>query len=357
MSRFDVEYVLPLHRSDGADAGDLGDLARYLRRLSRLLDVTVVDSSPPHQFEIHALAFGPTVRHLRPDPWPGRNGKVRNVMTGIRVARHEQVVLADDDVRYDANALARAVAVLHEADVVVPQNVFTEWPWHARWDTARQLINRAFGGDYPGTLLVRRSRLAAHGYDGDVLFENLQLIRTVAADGGTVHRAPDLYVGRRPPTWRHFRSQRVRQAYDDFAQPTRLIAEAILLPTVTALCLRAGLKPAALLAAVSAALAETGRRRGGGSQVFPRTASLWAPLWVAERAVCVWLAIGLRFTGGVRYGEHRIRHAATAPARRSVLRAPAAGAPNLPVHRIVDEPRAGAGHPTTVDRVADRELT
>jgi hypothetical protein len=46
--------------------------------------------------------------------------------------------------------------------------------------------------------------------------------------------------------------------------------------------------------------------------VFEPTAALWAPLWVAERAVTVWLALGQRlFGGGVRYGEGRLRDAAS----------------------------------------------
>ena len=129
--------------------------------------------------------------------------------------------------RYERKTLAEGLDLLQDADLIVPQNVFTTWPWHARWDTARQLINRALGSDYPGTVLVRRDMLADRGYHGDVLFENLQLMRTVTARGGVIRRARGLYVGR-PPTTRHFLSQRIRQAYDDFAQPTRLAVEAAL---------------------------------------------------------------------------------------------------------------------------------
>ena len=318
MSRYDAEYVLPLRWHDDHD---LADLTAYLRELSQLLDVTVVDSSQPALFEAHRRAWAGIVRHLKPQQWPGRNGKVRNVMTGLRSARHERVILADDDVRYEAVALARGLQLLEGVDLVVPQNVFTAWPWHARWDTARQVINRAFGGDYPGTVFVRRSVIATEGYDGDVLFENLQLMRTVAA-GGSVHRALDLYVGRRPPTSRHFRSQRVRQAYDDFAQPARLVTEAMLLPTAVLAWRCSGARSLAAAAAVGVVLAETGRRRSGGRTAFPATTSLWAPVWLIERAVCIWLAIGLRCIGGVRYSDGRIRHAATTPRQRRPQRLP-----------------------------------
>ena len=71
-----------------------------------------------------------------------------------------------------------------------------------------------------------------------------------------------------------------------------------------------------------ALLAEVGRRRHGGRAVVPATAALWAPLWVAERAVCVWLAVGWRLAGGVPYAGQRLVTAAHSPAtlRRRAVR-------------------------------------
>src|SRR5213076_2669193 len=109
-------------------------------------------------------------------------------------------------------------------DLVVPQNFFEPRPWHVYWDTTRTLINRAFGYDFPGSVGVRRAvLLGAGGYDPDVLFENLELIRTVQAVGGRVMAPPDLYVRRLPPSSRRFMEQRVRQAYDDLARPVRFL--------------------------------------------------------------------------------------------------------------------------------------
>jgi len=223
-------------------------------------------------------------------------------VTGVRAATHERVLVADDDVRYDDEGLERMSTSLGEADLVRPQNYFDPLPWHAKWDTARTLINRAFGADYPGTLGVRRSMLlAAGGYDGDCLFENLELIRTVRAVGGRVVSPLDLYVRRLPPPADHFWSQRVRQAYDDFALPVRMAGELAVVPVVIALARRdvRALSAAALLAMVTA---EAGRRRAGGAAVFPVSCSLMAPAWLAERGVCAWLAVWQRLVhGGVPY--------------------------------------------------------
>lgn len=305
--RLPGEYVLPLRwtKDNGAD-----ELTAYLTRLSSWIDVTVVDGSPADLFDDHARLWVPIVRHVPPDPRPGGNGKVAGVMTGLVRARHDRVILGDDDVRYERPELERMLDALDSAEIVRPQNYFLTLPWHARWDTGRTLINRSLGSDYPGTLGVRRSIvLDAGGYDGDVLFENLELIRTVRAAGGRENRADDIFVARQPPDAGHFIHQRVRQAYDDFAQPWRLVAELALLP----LGVWAARKPARLFAVLCLAclVAERGRRRSGGREVFPPTSAVWAPAWLAERAVCVWFAVFTRMRGGARYGESRLRNAAT----------------------------------------------
>ena len=291
-----ADYILPI-RTDSVDGAD--ELAEYVRELSTVVRVVVVDGSPRH---IHAcldrLLEG-TAEHVRPDSrFRCRNGKVAGVLTGLALATHDKVVIADDDVRWDVTALGRVAALLDSYDVVRPQNCFAApMPWHARWDSARSLVNRALrSADFPGTLGVRREFLA-DGYDGDVLFENLELIRTVKARGGRESIPLDLYVRRRPPTTAHFRDQRIRQAYDSFAEPGRLAVELSLVPLAVAARRRV-----ALLACLAVAIAEVGRRRAGGRAVFPASTSLWAPAWVAERAVCSWLAVLARLRGGARYG-------------------------------------------------------
>lgn len=296
------------------DDHDFDDLTAYLAMLARSIPVTVVDASPEHVFAQHARAW-PFVRHVRPT-WPGMNGNARGAMTGIKAARGERIIIADDDVRYEPEQLSDLLRRLERADFVRVQNVFVPAPWHARWDTGRSLLNRALGGDFSGTVAVRRSFVIDRGgYDTDVLFENLQLERTVRARGGRIEVAHDLYVMRRPPEVRRFLEQRVRQAYDDFAQPARLVRELALMPLAIA-AVASGRSRALLWASLGIiAIAERGRRRAGGAAVFPRTAALWAPLWVAERAVTVWLAGVLRLRGGVKYRDMRLVRAAASVSR------------------------------------------
>jgi hypothetical protein len=196
---------------------------------------------------------------------------------------------------------------------VRPQNYFDPLPWHACWDTSRTLINRVWSADFPGTLAVRRSALIATGGYDPVLFENLELIRTLKAAGGREEIVPGLFVARRPPKLQHFFKQRTRQAYDDFAEPRRLAAELGLLPMIAcACCLPASRRRAALLAlaAVPVLLAWIGRQRHSGAGVFPFRAVWYAPLWSLERAVCVWIALAFRLGGGVPYAGTRLKTAA-----------------------------------------------
>jgi hypothetical protein len=301
-------YVLPLRRRDGRGRSGL---TSYLRDLSEMCaEVIVVDGSDRDIFDANAAAWQAHVRHLAPrSPEAFLNGKVAGVLTALDEAIHEQIVIADDDVRYDGAALRAVLQALTTADLVRPQNYFSPLPWHARWDTARTLLNRAVGGDFPGTLAVRRSLLRSiGGYDGDVLFENLELMRTVEAHGGRIANRPDLYVRRLPPSSAQFLAQRVRQAYDDFACPARMTMWLTLVP-ISAACAFSRRRGAIGAAAVaSVAVAEYGRRRLDGSGRFPASASWLAPLWLLERGVCAWLALAARLVhGGVRYHGRRIK--------------------------------------------------
>ncbi len=320
----EAAYVLPLRWSE---AGPIGELVAYLRALGEgglVTEVLVIDGSPPPLFESHAEALRGIATHLAPHgdlTYP--MGKVNGVITGVRECSCERVVIADDDVRYEPAALARTLALLAEADLVRPQNYFSELPWHARWDTARSLLNRVFTGDpdfplgdFPGTLAVRRSSFLRSGaYDGRALFENLELMRTIVATGGTVITPLDLYVARRAPGTAHFLSQRVRQAYDDFAIPARLGAFLAIGPGAIELARRGRGRHLALAALATIGLAELGRRRANGAERFPLSGALLAPAWVGERSICSWLALGSKLRGGVPYGDRRLPHSASSMRR------------------------------------------
>jgi hypothetical protein len=316
--RLALSYILPL-RAEAADP----ELLAYLRALATEVDdLIVVDGSPDPVHRAHAATLGSGVRHLKPEVALPM-GKVANVRTGLAHARHDRVVIADDDVRWTRAALAEAIAGLDRAEVVRPANRFEPERWHTRWDTGRILVARATGGDWPGTMVVRRSALPPFGYAGDCLFENLELVRTVRAAGGRELVLHGLLVPRRPPTTGKFLEQRVRQAYDELARPARLVVELAIAPVIF---LGRG-RAAGVVAAAAVGLAEIGRRRAGGAYAWRPTAPLWAPFWVIERSVTVWVALLLRATGGAPVRGTRVRRAAhrERELRRRLRAAPRAG--------------------------------
>lgn len=344
-------YLVPIRWSR---PGAFADLPEYLRGLAEVAQVVVVDGSHPDVRAANAEALGGAALHVAVYPELERAaqmGKVAGVLTGLRQAVHEAVVIADDDVRWDHEQLTRAVALLAEADVVIPQNHFDPLPWHARWDTGRSLLARATVGDWPGTLVVRGSALdAAGGYDGTALFENLELVRTVRAVGGRAVRANDVLVRRLPPDAEHFRAQRVRQAYDELARPGVLAVELAIAPAVVAAVALRRPRWVVAGAAASVLLAEVGRRRAGGRRAFPPDTPLFAPLWVAERACTAWVAVGARLRGGARYRDGRLRLAANT---ERALRRRLGGVDRGP-RPPLDAPRPGSTevaealeHPTT----------
>ena len=294
-----LSYLVPV-RGDHVDE----ELVTYVAGLVPVVeDVIVVDGSDEDVYDSHSRRLPSSVRHLRPERVTPM-GKVGGVLTGLAYARHDLVVIADDDVRWDRHMLERAVAKLGGVQVGRPQHVFDPSPWHARWDTGRMLLNRAGSGDWPGTMLVRRSALP-HGYAGDALFENLEMVRTVRAAGGSERVLFDVVVPRRPPSSGRFWEQRVRQAYDEWARPWRLVFQLTWLPLVVFRPRRAiGL----------AARGPPSRRSDGVAPAAEPTGAatdpLWAVPWMIERSVTSWLAVFARLRGGVTYRGTRLPVAA-----------------------------------------------
>jgi hypothetical protein len=301
-------YLLPIRLLDG---GPIGELAAYVRSLSGV-ETVVVDGSGAELFGALDAGVAGWAMHVHPDPRiKGCNGKVRGVLTGLQIATHDKIVVADDDVRYDVPTLGKLVDCLDHWDVVRPQNYFCPRPWHAVIDGARSLINRALDGDWPGTLAFRKSALP-NGYKADVLFENLELVRTIRCRGGRELVARDIFVARRPPTTRQFWHQRVRQAYDEFARPTRLIIALSLLPILAIAITRRKLGVVATLAFLPVVVASAGWMRGSAYRYFSWLSVASAPLWLFERACSSWLAVFARLLlGGVPYGDITITAAAT----------------------------------------------
>ncbi|HEX4629643.1 MAG TPA: glycosyltransferase [Chthoniobacterales bacterium] len=305
-------YLLPIRRGNFSES-ETARLAVYFGNLNDAsCDVLVVDGSPAEVRGQHADAWRSVCRHEQVDRSFGYlNDKVNGIHTGVRLAATEKIVLADDDIRYDGTGIERVCQLLDKFEVVRPQNFLSALPWWARMEAARMLINRATlrTGDYPGTCAFRRSAMLRVGpYDGDVLFDNEEIIRHFAKAGATVNYAANLFVRKRPPTFRKWIEQRPRQAYEDFGLRAKT-ALFLSLPILTvwiglALGLKNFLAWFLMVSIAAVALAAAGRFRGTASQYFPLSVCLFAPLWILERSASTYWALYWHFSrGGYPFGD------------------------------------------------------
>ena len=284
-------------------------LANYFKSLRVAgCEVLVVDGSPPAVFEEHDALWGSATRHMRPAPkFKFLNGKVNGVHTGVEAASCEYIIVADDDIRYTASNINRMRQLLSEYEVVRPQNFISPSPIWACLENARILINRGVlrAGDYPGTCGFRRSTMLRVGpYDGDVLFDNEEMIRHFAVQGATIKYALDFFVLKRPPAFRKWLEQRPRQAYEDFSMRLKTLGFASLLPLLTVLFAfgyrTAALVTLSLVSLLAMGLSLKGLLRNRAYKVFGFAVPLYAPLWIFERSISEYWALYWR----VRYGGY-----------------------------------------------------
>jgi hypothetical protein len=292
---------------------EASELAEYFRTLHDAgCDVLVIDGAPPPVFEQHAETWRSLCRHEPVDRSFGYlNDKVNGIHTGVNLATTEKIILADDDIRYSAGEIGEVCDLLDNFEVVRPQNFLSPLPWWARMEAARMLINRASlrTADYPGTCAFRRGTMLRVGhYDGDVLFDNEEIIRHFARAGATISYAIDLLVRKRPPTLRKWIEQRPRQAYEDFGlrSKTALFLSVPILAAWIGFAL--GLKSLLLYFAdifvIAFALAAAGRVRGAAARYFPLSVCFFAPLWIMERTASTYWALYWHFAhGGYPFGD------------------------------------------------------
>jgi len=305
-------YLLPIRRAAFA-ATEAAELAAYFRTLGDAgCDVLAVDGSPDPVFQQNHDAWSSVCRHERVDrSFSYLNDKVNGIHTGVNLAATEKIILADDDIRYTAAQIERVCELLEDFEVVRPQNFLSPLPWWARMEAVRMLINRATlrTADYPGTCAFRRESMLRVGhYDGDVLFDNEEIIRHFAREGATVSYALNLFVQKRPPRFRKWIEQRPRQAYEDFGLRAKTALFFALpwlgLAMVFASGRQGALLYAILLVVIATGLAVAGRLRGAAAEYFPTSVCLFAPLWILERTLSTYWALYWHVVhGGYPFGD------------------------------------------------------
>jgi hypothetical protein len=308
---FRCSYLLPILRAR-EHSDEIEDLAQYFLCLANEgCEVIVVDGSTAEIFAAHDRAWGQISRHAPVDrQYTYLNGKVNGIHTGVDLASCENIILADDDIRYTADDLQRISDLLGRYDMVRPQNYISPLPWWGRIEAARMLINRGvlLTGDYPGTCAFRRSVYFRVGhYDGDVLFDNEEIVRHFRLNGADVFCALGTFILKRPPTFLKWIEQRPRQAFEDFDMRAKTLLFLALFPIAIMLSFfhgpRAALQFFSLVSVFALLLACRGLWRNKAYKYFPLYVILYAPLWVLERAASVYWALYWRVVyGGYPFG-------------------------------------------------------
>ena len=307
-------YLLPIRRSVFSKF-EACQFADYFKRLDAAgCEVFVIDGSPSEVFAEHAKIWSDVCRHEVVDSrFTFLNDKVNGVHSGVALATTDKIILADDDIRYDKIDIQRMCVLLDKFEVVRPQNYLRDdvRPW-VLMEAARMLINRAIlrTADYPGTCGFRRQTfLNASEYDGDVLFDNEELIRHFARRGARIAYENDFFILKRSPTFRKWLEQRPRQAYEDFGLRGKTLLFASILPLAVVITAIGGIFALAwfwlVIHIISGALAVIGRKRGTAAQYFDWFhAPFYASSWIFERAISTWVAFYWRIRfGGYPFGR------------------------------------------------------
>jgi hypothetical protein len=304
-------YLLTIRRVD-FDFEEAREFKRYFIELAASgCEVLVIDGSPDKVFSEHSQTWREACRHFPVDPqYKYLNGKVNGIHTGVDLASHNKIILADDDIRYTPGDVRRMAEMLEDYDMVRPQNYFRPQPIWARTEAARMLINRAWipEGDYSGTLGVTKSAMLNVGhYDGDVLFDNEEIVRHFRLKKARIKYARDFFLLKKPPAFAKWIEQRPRQAFEDFVMRAKTLFF-LSIPAVIALTwMKAGSGLALIyivLLAISSIIAAAFGLGEGAARYFPISTIFYAPLWFAERSASTYWALYWYYVhGGYPFGD------------------------------------------------------
>ena len=262
-------YLVVIER-DRKPADDLRSLASYLSTISLAnCEVIVVDGSPSPIFESNRAVLRWVSRHVAARPRHRNfNGGIDAVRTAVDVSSGDKIIVADQNVRYDAVAIERVCELLDQHEVVEPQDYFEPLPWWSGIEAGRMLVHRGVEPlpDHGATFGIRKS--SVRGLRGvDVAWSNGEdAVRRLASQGAEVFSACDVFVRRLPPPLDHWLRDRPRQADDDFAMPVKTAFFFALLPVAIVLAALGGIRVAGgyagAIALASMVLAVRGPRPG-----------------------------------------------------------------------------------------------
>lgn len=291
-------YLVVLENAARSEA-ELRDLAAYLSEIAvSNFEVIVVDGSARAEQNRHILRW--VGRHVI-----ARSANVDAVRAAIDFCSCDKVIVADARVRYNQNSLDGLTALLEVHEVVEPQDYFDPLPWWGGIEAGRMLIQRSISPlpDHGSTFGFRKCAVrglrsidnSAPGHDS---------VRRLASQGAEVFTAMRLFVRRIPPAFSDWVRDLPRRAEQEFAVPAKAAMLFMIVPAIIAMASIGGVRTAGVFAAAIAFMSITLAIRGriGAGRFFPWRACFFAPLWILQRSVSIYIAVLWRMSGA---GEPR----------------------------------------------------
>ncbi len=278
-------YLVVLERENGS-VDDLRELAAYLSHLAVSdIEVLIVDACSSSALDCHRRVLRWVGRYVIARPRHLTARSIDPIRVASDLASSDKVIFAYAHIRYTDEAITALCHLLESHEVVEPQDYFDPLPWWSGIDAGRLLIHRGIGP-------LRRTP-STFGFQK-------KAVRGLRSIDTEVFAADQIFVRRVPPSlaeWVRDRGSR----YADIDAPPNAAFFFVLLPIALALAFIGGASFAGGYAGAIAfaAVALAVRGRVGAAAFFPWRACLYAPLWILERSVSVYMAL-FRTLGQVR---------------------------------------------------------
>lgn len=295
----------------------------YIKLLSASLDfdlqIVMVDESPAKIFKLIDGWFchDKRVLHRHPDAkvMDGLNDKLNGVYDSLSHLKYCNVVLVDDHYRVTARTLSELIPSFATYDCFKCMVRFSSFKITALIELCGIFIINIVHPyrQFFGHLCFNREVLKEVGFPSrDVLFDELALeVQFRKSLKKVGYEAAIFLEVIQDTTWRKFLEQRVRYAYENLAFPFRFTFFLCVLPVHAVLGFfesELALGLAIIVTAMFLAIALLGQIRYGRLSCPPWT-FLFASAWFWFYPFTSWLAVLKKCTGGVYFGEKKIKKA------------------------------------------------
>lgn len=280
------------------------------------LEIVIADESPHDVFQSIDDWFGddPRVIHFCPkhESRHGKNDKMNGIYDALNHVKYERVILIDDHYRLSADNIFQLIPLLSQYDCFKCMITFPDKRLTALIDLCGMFIINLTHPlhQFHGHLCFNARTLKEIGFPSrDGLFDELALEMHFHLHARKVHFEKNIFLKTvQDSTYKRFLEQRVRYAYENFAFPFRFACYLSILPILLLISMVSVGYAFAVIGCLTLgnlALALWGQIEYG-QQKFPAWTFLLAPLWFWFYPFTTWIAVLLRFSGGIKFGGRKI---------------------------------------------------